>query len=149
MTGPGAGGAEQSFSEVNAETRKTVERFERLRGETERVSVTETSADGSVTVTVNSGGVLTDLRITDQAAGQPGDRIAADVLATMRKAQSRLAGRVNEVMQATIGDDKDMRDRVLAVYHDRFPEPEPTEPAKPAAGDTWDDDSGSILRRDY
>jgi len=78
----------------------------------------------------------------------------ADVLATMRRAQSRLAGRVTEVMRTTIGDDKDMMDRVLAVYHDRFPDPEPDQrPAgdtKPrAGGDAWDEDAGSILRRSH
>lgn len=121
-------GAQPSFGEVLAETRGALERFARMRTQAEQVSVTETSADGHVTVTVNSGGVPTDLRISEQAASMTCAQIAAAVMATMRKAQARLADRVGEVMQATMGDDKETVDRVLAVYHDRFPEPEPDEP---------------------
>lgn len=144
MTGPEP---ERPFSEVSAEARHTLERLGELRSQAERVSVTETSADGSVTVTVNSGGVLTDLIITDQAGDRPGARIAATVLATMRRAQARIADRMAEVMRA---DDPELRDRVLAVYHDRFPEPEP-DPATPARHRTDDDDqdTGTVLRRGY
>lgn len=146
------GAPQQSFSEVAAGVRKTVDRLGRLRSSAEQVSVTETSADGAVTVTVNSGGVVTDLRITDQVSGQPGAQIATQVLATMRQAQARIAGRMDEVMRTTVGDDPELRERVLAVYHDRFPEPEPdpTEHASdteiridPPDDDGWAD---SVLR---
>lgn len=121
--------AQPSFGEVLAETRGAMARLARVRTEAEHVSVTETSPDGHVSVTVNSGGVPTDLRITDEALSQTGAQVAAAVMATMRRAQGRLAGRMGEVMQATIGDDKATMDRVLDVYRDRFPEPEPDEPA--------------------
>lgn len=142
-------GPQQSFSEVAAEVRHTVERLGQLRNQAEQVSVTETSPDGSVTVTVNSGGVLTDLRIVDQDGGQSGARIAAQVLETMRKAQSRIADRMSEIMRA---DDPELRDQVLAVYHDRFPEPEAErEPAEAARRRTGGDeqDDGGFLRSGY
>jgi len=122
-------GAQPSFGEVLAATRGAMERLARTRTQAEQVSVTETSPDGHVTVTVNSGGVPTDLRITDDALSQTGAQVAAAVMATMRQAQGRLAGRMSEVMQTTMGDDKETMDRVLTVYRDRFPEPEPDEPS--------------------
>jgi DNA-binding protein YbaB len=137
MTVPGP---ELPFSEAVAEARRTVEQLDHVRSRAEHVTVTETSADGSVTVTVNSGGVLTDLRITGDQAGE---RIAALVLETMRRAQARIADRMSEVMRA---DDAALRDRVLAVYHDRFPEP--AEPSgRPTADDEQDD--GTFMRDGY
>lgn len=130
----------QSFRQVASETRHLVQRLGQLQNQAERVSVTETSQDGWITVTVNSGGVPTDLHITDQAGAQPGARIAAQVMATMRKAQSRIADRMADVMRA---DDPELRDQVLSVYHDRFPDPEP--PA-PLPDDPDDEGEGSILR---
>ena len=137
MTGPDP---ELPFSEAVAEARRTVEQLDHLRGQAEHVTVTETSEDGSVTVTVNSGGVLTDLRITGD---QSGERIATLVLDTMRRAQARIADRMSDVMRA---DDPALRDRVLAVYHDRFPEP-----AEPGGRPTADDeqDGGSFMREGY
>lgn len=125
-------GAQPSFAEVLAETRGAMERFARMRTRAEQVSVTETSPDGHVTVTVNSGGVPTDLRITDEALGQTGAQVAAAVMATMRRAQARLGSRMSEVMQATTSADKEAVDRVLTVYRDRFPEPQPDEPSHSA-----------------
>lgn len=143
MTEPDQG---QSFREVVAESRQLVDRLGRLRGQAEQVSVTETSPDGGITVTVNSGGVPIDLRITDQAVDQPGARVAAEVMATMRKAQARIAARMSEVMA---DDDPGLRDRVLAVYHDRFPDPEPAKPVASPSEDDDDEDGGSIFGNGY
>ncbi len=125
MTGqvPDGGARQQSFSEVVAEARSTVERLAKLREKTAQVSVTDTSPDGAITVTVDAGGVLTGLRITDQLTGRPGARIAEQVLATIRRAQSRIAGTMTGVLRDTVGDDEEIVDHVLAVYRERFPEP--------------------------
>jgi hypothetical protein len=126
MTGPGVEPeSQESFGDTVAGARRTMERLGELRGRAETVSVTESSPDSGITVTVNSGGVLTGLVITDRAAGAPGARIAAEVLATMRRAQARIAGRMDEVLRGTAADDPGLRERVLDIYHDRFPEPEP------------------------
>jgi DNA-binding protein YbaB len=128
-TGTGVSDPQQAFSRQVAESGDQLARIQQLRTATEQVSVTETSADGMVTVVVDGSGVLTDLKITDTTA--PGARIAAEVLSTMRRAQARLAGRVREVIESTIGDDPATMDRVTATYRDRFPEPPADEPARP------------------
>lgn len=147
-------GARPSFDEALARSRAVMQRIERMRTEADQVSVTGTSPDGSVTVTVNSGGVPTDLRITDKALELTGAQVAATVMATMRQAQARLANRMNEVLRDTLGDDTETVDRVLAVYRDRFPEPESDEPPHSApkteirfdTPDDWDGES-SIMKR--
>ncbi|HEX9338000.1 MAG TPA: YbaB/EbfC family nucleoid-associated protein [Pseudonocardiaceae bacterium] len=104
-------------------------RYQQLSTDVERVSVSETTPDGLITVTVNSGGLVTDVRITERATGMPGPRVAAGVLWAMRQAQSRIAGQVAEVMRSTIGDDTAMVNAVLNRYENTFPAPpEPTRP---------------------
>ena len=134
----------ESFSDSLAGARRTMAQLDELRTRAETVSVTESSPDGGIKVTVNSGGVLTGLVITDEAADAPGARIAEQVLATMRRAQARIAGRMDEVLRETAADDPGLRERVLGVYHDRFPEPEPDK--KTARGEeNWAYDE-SIMR---
>lgn len=127
MTGPGseAGVAEaqEQFNRHVAETRSRFDRIAELQTKAGAVSVSATSPDGSVTVTVNAAGVLTDLHINDRLSGQPGARIADQVLSTMRRAQARIADKMRDVMRDTVGDDKEVVNQVLANYHDRFPEP--------------------------
>jgi DNA-binding protein YbaB len=106
-------------------------RYQQLSVEMAHVSVAETTPDGLITVTVNSGGQVTDVRITDRASNLPGNRIAAGLLLAMRRAQSRIAGQVAEVMRSTIGDDPTMVDAVLNRYHTMFPAP--PEPNRPGA----------------
>ena len=137
MTEPGsepiASGARERFSQYVAETQTRFDRIAQLRTKAETISATATSPDGSVTITVNANGAITDLRVTDRLSGQPGARIAEQVLATMRGAQARIADKVREVMRETIGDDKEIADEVMSAYHHEFPEPQT--PARPEAVD--------------
>lgn len=105
-------------------------RYQQLSVDVQRVLVSETTPDGLITVTVNSGGVVTDIRITERATGMPGPRIAQGVMWAMRRAQSRIAGQVAEIMQATVGEDTGMMDAVMNRYAEQFPAPpEPNRPA--------------------
>lgn len=133
--GPDAGavGADESFDKVLAETQEKMARLSELQAKSQQISVSATSPDGSVTATVNASGVLTSLRITDRLSGQPGARIADQVMATTRQAQARIAGAMSEVMRDVVGDDPEIADRVLTMYHSRFPQP--PQSARPDAVD--------------
>jgi hypothetical protein len=84
--------------------------------------VTESSKDGMVTVTVDSAGNVTDLRITDQVREKSGSQVSAAVLNTLWRAQSRLPERLGEVMAGTIGDDKQTMETIVGNYRSQFPE---------------------------
>jgi len=107
-------------------------RLAQLQAKAEQVSVSATSPDGAVTVIVNTSGALTGLRITDRLSSQPGARIAEQVLATTRQAQARIAGAMSEVMRDIIGDDREIADGVLALYQNRFPQPQQQQQRSPA-----------------
>lgn len=123
----GASSGDPVLDQMVAEAKAKAARYQEMRAGVEQVSVTESSSDGLVTVTVDASGVVTDLRLTDRIAEHSGDQVAAMMLATMRRAQSRLGERVTRIVQDTVGEDQAVLDKVTSSYHSRFPEPEPEE----------------------
>jgi DNA-binding protein YbaB len=134
MSSPVPSGAEltdAALDEWVANAESMAARYQQLRADVEGVSVTETTPDGMISVTVNSAGLMTDLRIAERATDLPAAKIAAGVMSAMRRAQSRIAGQVAEVMKSTVGDDTAMADAVLTRYQATFPPP-PEPAARPA-----------------
>lgn len=130
------------------------ERYQDMQRQVTAVTATETSRDGVVTVTVDSAGAVTDLRITDQVRNLPGAEVAQLVLTTMRRAQSRITPQVAEIMRETVGEDAQTVDAVVSNFSNRFPEPEPEQSGHRVVrdrrighneDDDWGDD-GPILR---
>jgi DNA-binding protein YbaB len=127
---PGGGAAAQIDQWVAAAKAKA-ERYQAMQAATSQVSVSESSPDGMISVTVDSAGNVTDLRITDAVRESTGAKVAAAVLTTLRRAQARLPERLGEVMAETIGDDQPTMDTIVGRYRAKFPEPEPEPPAEP------------------
>lgn len=127
---PGGGAAAQIDQWVAAAKAKA-ERYQAMQAATSQVSVSESSPDGMISVTVDSAGNVTGLRITDAVRESTGAKVAAAVLNTLRRAQARLPERLGEVMAETIGDDQPTMDTIVGRYRAKFPEPEP-EPEQPA-----------------
>ncbi|NJC68809.1 YbaB/EbfC family nucleoid-associated protein [Planosporangium thailandense] len=104
------------------------------------LSVSASSRDGAVEVTVAGSGVMTDLRLDERVRNWPADRIAAQVMAVMRRAQGSLAGRVAEIAEETVGADSETGRAVVDGFARRFPLP-------PDDGDDRDDRDGGDGRR--
>jgi DNA-binding protein YbaB len=123
----GTSSGDPVLDQLVAEAKAKAARYQEMRAGVEQVTVTESSSDGLVTVTVDAGGVVTDLRLTDRIAEHSGAQVAAIMLATMRRAQARLGERVARIVQDTVGDDQAVLDKVTSSYHSRFPAPAPEE----------------------
>lgn len=122
MTDPAeAGLTDAALDRWIADAEQTAARYQQLSTDVEAVRVTESTSDGLVTVTVDSAGRVTDLRVSERAL--PGPRLAENLMSAMRRAQARLAGRVAELMRETVGEDVAMRDAVMSNYHEAFPAP--------------------------
>lgn len=119
-----------------AAARAKAERYQAMQARAGQVSATESSSDGLVTVTVDSAGNVTDLRITDRVRELSGSQVSSAVLHTLRRAQARLPEKLAEVMAETIGDDQQTVDTIVNNYRAKFPEPEPEpeEPPEPETG---------------
>jgi DNA-binding protein YbaB len=90
------------------------------------LTVTAVGRDGAVEVTVGGSGTITDLRLDDRVTRWPARELAAEVLATMRKAQASLTGKVAEIAAATVGADSETGRAVVDGFAQRFPVVDPS-----------------------
>jgi len=114
------------------------ERYRAAQEQTEQIRSTASSRDGSVRVTVRADGSVTDLVFTEKVRSLPLTELSAQILATMRSAQARIADQVGAVMTAQLGDeDAQTRAVMLDNLRERFPVP-PDEQVEPApASKKW------------
>jgi DNA-binding protein YbaB len=96
--------------------------FHAMRTQVEQVQVTESSRDGAVRVTVDSRGMLTDLALNDRIREMSPPELAMQVMACLRRAQQQLAPLVQDAMQATVGGDEPVVEKVVSGYRERFGE---------------------------
>ncbi|MEV6825503.1 YbaB/EbfC family nucleoid-associated protein [Amycolatopsis sp. NPDC051102] len=132
-----------SFDPASAGMPEIARRAAEAKARLERVSATATSADGAVTVTVNTAGALQELTFGPRADELPRTRLAQAVLATARRAQVDAAQQLTGIMAPVIGE----RSEAMEFLKEQIPAPE--EPAEePRRKPPSDDDFGSpILRR--
>jgi DNA-binding protein YbaB len=85
------------------------------------VAATESSPDGSVTLTVNCAGALTGLTIGRPAEGLSRVQLAAAILATAQRAHAEAAARMAEVMRPLLGE----RSAAMTLLRAQLPDPDP------------------------
>ncbi|MFI9813553.1 hypothetical protein [Saccharothrix variisporea] len=91
--------------------------------------MSETSANGAVTVTVDSSGSPVDVRFTERAAAVRPEELGPLFMSTLAVARARIAGEVRAATEAQLGDDlPDTRRMVVDAYRDRFGEAPPPAP---------------------
>jgi DNA-binding protein YbaB len=115
---------------------------EALLSELSTLSVAATSADGAVSLSVNTDGVMTRLRLTDAVSQMSPDEIADAVLRTYVEAQRDSAQRTGQLL-APMGSGGYLMDRLRwrMQYQPVAPAPAPSaEKPKPA------EQEGVVLR---
>jgi len=127
FAGAGPEETERRVEQWAAQFAAKADRYQEMQTRISQVSATESSADGAVEVTVDSAGVVTDLVLSERAGQVRPQQLSAQILDTMRRAQSKLTDRVQQVMVTTVGDDEATVRAVVANYEQRFPEPPPAE----------------------
>lgn len=117
-----ADGAEEWMRSWSASVSERAAGAQALSEQVARLSVSARDGDGSVTVTVAGSGVMTDLRLDERIHRWPADRIAAEILSTMRRAQAALAERVASIAAETVGADSETARAVVNSFATRFPD---------------------------
>jgi DNA-binding protein YbaB len=117
------------------------------------ISITERSADGAVTVTVNKDGAVTDIAFTNVAQRMSPATLSATVMDCVRRATGRIGERYSQIVGAS-GLNKDSADRITAHYREKNPDrflAEPPSPiaTKPRPRPTDDDENFTIMQRGY
>ena len=125
-------------------------RYREAQTDTEALRLSATSPDGGVRVTVGADGGVTDLYLDERVRAVRASELATTILETMRRAQSRIADRVSEVMADHLGTDEDLHTRatVLTQLRDRFPEQadEPEAPGERAFEPVEEDPAPPVAR---
>lgn len=122
--------AERRVEQWATQVAEKAQRYQDMQAQIAEITITESSGDGAVRLTVGASGVLTDLELSDRAGQLPPEQLAAQIMATMRRAQGRLSARVADVMQASVGEDTETVNSVVSSYQQRFPV-QPDEAAAP------------------
>ncbi|RKT53053.1 YbaB/EbfC family nucleoid-associated protein [Saccharothrix australiensis] len=132
MTDPVFGGdeirTEQEIARWAAGVAAKAEKYQAVSRQVADVTVDEASGDGLVRLSVTASGALASLEISDKSREVSGAALAATIMATMRRAQSRLAGRVSEIVAAVGVDEPGTAEALVSSYRRRFPEPAPDAP---------------------
>jgi DNA-binding protein YbaB len=107
------------------------QRYQQMQAEVEQISITESVANGAVSVTVGHNGLPTDIKMTDAVRKMTPDEIAASVMRAIQKAQSKYPERMQAILAETVGDD-DTTQHLVATAVDNFPPPPAEEEPEPA-----------------
>ncbi|MFL6120080.1 YbaB/EbfC family nucleoid-associated protein [Actinophytocola sp.] len=119
---------EEWLKNFNAKIADVKAKTEQFQQDLERSGATETSPDGSLSVTVAPNGSLSDLRIDESAWRGNGAELAKKIMALARKAQRAAAVNVAEAFAPLGGPDHEAL-RMLTGY---IPEEEDEEPDGPS-----------------
>lgn len=87
-------------------------RAEQAKADLQGQTTTATSSDHAVTVSVNAGGVLTDLHFAASASKVPLATLSRTVLATYRQATAESARRTEALMRDVVGEGSPLLDLV-------------------------------------
>ena len=119
-------GIEDSERMVDDWVRHAQERATKYQAMAERfaeLSVTERSSDGTVELTVTSKGILTDLRISEQAGSRTMAEVSAQIMRTLQRAQSRIPELLQDLLADTVGTQDTVANHVVDEAKKTFPEP--------------------------
>jgi DNA-binding protein YbaB len=120
---------------------RNAQNYQHLRERLSRVTITESSADGLVKVTVSTDGQLTGLTLVEPWKPVPMPAVAEEIMACLRRAQARIHEVVRTTMAETVDVDDPGAAEVLADARRRFPpadtEARPTRRRPP--GDEWEE----------
>ena len=120
-------------------------RSDAIRETLASLQVTERSADGQISVTVNDAGNLVDLRLGNALQRRDGDTVSREVLRVVQAAQGRVATTVQEAMAPLLGADSEAMHMMMDKL--RSAQPEASRPPQPPRLPDDDDFSeGGYLR---
>ncbi|MEJ2851860.1 MULTISPECIES: YbaB/EbfC family nucleoid-associated protein [unclassified Saccharothrix] len=132
--------------ERNAEEKAA--RYESMRQEVERISITASAAGGAVSVTVGPNGIPSAVTMTDGVSRLRPEQIAAAVMEAMGKAQAGYPAELARIVGETVGQTPSGQ-HIVAVAERNFPQPEtdtPPTPPRRRPGDDGDFTDDSYLR---
>ncbi|GAA3848758.1 hypothetical protein GCM10022243_13480 [Saccharothrix violaceirubra] len=137
MTDPLAG-VQRLVDDWERDAEEKAARYESMRQEVERISITASAAGGAVSVTVGPNGIPSSVTMTDGVSRLRPEQIAAAVMEAMGKAQAGYPAELARIVGETVGRTPSGQ-HIVAVAERNFPQPEPTAPTTPPRRRPGDD----------
>ncbi|MCP2094295.1 MULTISPECIES: YbaB/EbfC family nucleoid-associated protein [Actinosynnema] len=117
------GGSERMVADWETGLKQKAQRYEAMAERVQGMSVTETSRDGHVRLTIGSNGILTDLQIAEPARERRMAEVSAEIMRTLQKAQSRIPELLQQAMAETIGTQDQTANTLFQEAKKNFPAP--------------------------
>jgi DNA-binding protein YbaB len=124
--------SERMVDNWTRQVQERAEKYQAMAARFEGTTVTERSADGTVELTVNAKGMLTDLKLAEAAGEKRMAEVSAQVMRTLQKAQSRIPELLQEAMAETIGLEDAAATKMFDDAKKTFPEPPEDDEPQPA-----------------
>ncbi|MEH1057146.1 YbaB/EbfC family nucleoid-associated protein [Micromonospora sp. CPCC 206171] len=118
--------AERRLDKWESDLAERAERAKSLSARVQALTGIATSADRSVTVTVDATGALSDLRLDERTRRHPAAHTARLILETTDAARADLLRQVTDATAGALGRDDPTSRAVLESYHTRL-RPDPGE----------------------
>ncbi|MEV0703042.1 YbaB/EbfC family nucleoid-associated protein [Saccharopolyspora sp. NPDC050389] len=117
------GAAERMVQQWQERAAEKAEKFGRMQQEIEQISVTESSRDGAIQVTIGSNGILQNLQLSENASNRPMAKLAAEIMRSVQTAQAKIPDLMQRAVADTVGLEDSAAQHVLGEARKNFPEP--------------------------
>ena len=101
------------------QSQEQAEKAHRVSREVEAIRETETASDRTVTVAVDAGGRLVDLKLTREAMDLYPADLATTILECVDKARSRAGAKASRLASEAWGEESDLAQRMRQAYSPR------------------------------
>ncbi|GGI79388.1 hypothetical protein GCM10011581_15700 [Saccharopolyspora subtropica] len=134
--GTDIGAAERMVREWQERAAEKAEKFGRMQQRIEQISVTESSRDDAIQVTVGSNGILRNLQLSEKAGNRPMAKLSAEIMRLVQAAQAKLPDLMEQAVADTVGLDDPAAQHVVGRAREQFPDPpeDEDEPRRPGSG---------------
>lgn len=122
--------AERMLDQWQQSIEQKAERYQAMASRVQGMSITESSRDGMVRLTIGSNGILTHLEIAESARDKRMAEVSAEVMRTLQRAQSRIPELLQQAMAETIGTQDETANVLFNEAKRNFPAP-PAEDVPP------------------
>ncbi|GAB3298991.1 YbaB/EbfC family nucleoid-associated protein [Parasphingorhabdus pacifica] len=131
-----ANAAEQMVRQWQERAAEKAQKFDAMRSRVEQISVTESTRDGAVRVTVGFNGLLQGLQLSEAAANRPMAKLSTEIMRTVQLAQSKLPDLMQEAVADTVGTEDTAAQHVVSEARRNFPEAPEEDDADQGAAQT-------------
>lgn len=117
------GASERMLGQWQQSIQEKAERYQEMATRVQGMTISESSRDGSVRLTIGSNGILTHLEIAESAKDKRMAEVSAEVMRTLQRAQARIPELLQQAMAETIGTQDETANVLFDEAKRNFPAP--------------------------